>query len=35
MSAIYRALWLYQLKDGKIVRAELFADTAKTLEVVG
>jgi uncharacterized protein len=30
-----RALWLYQLKDGKIVRAELFADTAKTLEAVG
>ena len=26
------ALWLYQLRDGKIVRAELFADTAKTLE---
>jgi uncharacterized protein len=30
-----RALWLYQLRDGKVVRAELFADTAKTLEAVG
>ncbi len=27
-------LWLYELRDGKIVRAELFADTADTLEAI-
>jgi ketosteroid isomerase-like protein len=27
-------LWLYRLRDGKIVRAELFADTASTLDAV-
>jgi ketosteroid isomerase-like protein len=27
-------LWLYQLRDGEIVKAELFADTATTLEAV-
>jgi ketosteroid isomerase-like protein len=30
-----RALWLYKLKDGRIVRAEIFADTARTREAVG
>jgi ketosteroid isomerase-like protein len=27
-------LWLYQLRDGKIAKAELFADTANTLDAV-
>ena len=27
-------LWLYRLRNGRIVRAELFADTANTLEAV-
>ena len=30
-----RALWLYKLKDGRVVRAEIFADTARTREAVG
>jgi len=29
-----RALWLYRLRDGKVVRAEIFPDTADTLEAV-
>jgi uncharacterized protein len=29
-----RVLWLYELQDGKIIRAELFADTADTLEAI-
>jgi ketosteroid isomerase-like protein len=29
------ALWLYQLRDGKIVRAQLYADTASTLQALG
>jgi ketosteroid isomerase-like protein len=29
-----RALWMYQLRDGKITRAEIFADTANTVSVV-
>jgi uncharacterized protein len=29
-----RALWLYRLRDGKIVRAELFVDTANTLDAI-
>jgi ketosteroid isomerase-like protein len=29
-----RVLWLYTLRDGKIIRAELFADTASTLDAV-
>jgi uncharacterized protein len=29
------ALWLYQFRDGKIVRAEIFADTANTLQALG
>jgi uncharacterized protein len=29
------ALWLYKMRDGKIMRAELFADTARTLESIG
>lgn len=29
-----RVLWLYRLRDGKIVRAEIFVDTARTLEAV-
>jgi ketosteroid isomerase-like protein len=27
----WRALWLYRLRDGKVVRAELFIDTARAL----
>jgi ketosteroid isomerase-like protein len=30
-----RALWLYKVKGGKIVRAELFTDTADTLRALG
>jgi uncharacterized protein len=29
-----RALWLYRVRDGKIVRAEVFMDTAKALEAL-
>jgi ketosteroid isomerase-like protein len=29
-----RALWMYRLRDGKIVRAEVFMDTAKALEAL-
>jgi ketosteroid isomerase-like protein len=29
------ALWLYQLRGGKIVRAQLYADTASTLQALG
>lgn len=29
------ALWLYKLRDGKIVRAEIFVDTANTLRALG
>jgi ketosteroid isomerase-like protein len=29
-----RALWLYRVQGSKIVRAEIFADTASTLEAV-
>jgi uncharacterized protein len=29
-----RALWLYRLRNGKVVRAEIFPDTAATLEAV-
>jgi uncharacterized protein len=29
-----RALWMYRLRGGKIVRAEIFVDTADTLEAV-
>jgi uncharacterized protein len=29
-----RALWLYQLQDGKVIRAEIFVDTANTLEAL-
>lgn len=30
-----RALWLYQLKDGALVKAEFYGDTAATLEALG
>src|SRR5918912_405177 len=30
----HRVLWLYELQDGKIIRAQLFADTADTLEPI-
>ena len=30
-----RALWLYQLRDGKVVRAEFFGDTAATVDALG
>jgi ketosteroid isomerase-like protein len=30
----HRVLWLYELQDRKIVRAQLFADTADTLEAI-
>ena len=29
------ALWLYKLRNGKIVRAEIFVDTAGTLRAIG
>jgi ketosteroid isomerase-like protein len=29
-----RALWMYRLRDRKIVRAELFVDTANTLDAI-
>jgi uncharacterized protein len=29
-----RALWMYELSGGKVRRAELFADTAETLEAI-
>jgi uncharacterized protein len=29
-----RAVWLYQLRDGKIVRADFYGDTAATLEAI-
>ncbi len=30
-----RAIWLYQLRDGKIADAESFGDTAQILEALG
>jgi ketosteroid isomerase-like protein len=30
-----RAVWVYQLRDGKVVRAEAFTDTARVLEALG
>jgi uncharacterized protein len=30
-----RVTWLYRLRDGKIVRAEVFSDTAAFLEALG
>jgi uncharacterized protein len=29
-----RALWLYELRDGKLVRAEFYGDTAATLDAI-
>jgi ketosteroid isomerase-like protein len=29
-----RALWMYELSGGKVRRAELFADTAQTVEAI-
>ena len=31
----HRALWIYRLRDGKIVRAQFFGDTAETVEALG
>jgi ketosteroid isomerase-like protein len=30
-----RVMWLYELNDGQITRAEFFGDTARALEAVG
>jgi uncharacterized protein len=30
-----RGLWLYQVRDGKLVRAEFFGDTARAREALG
>ena len=30
-----RAIWIYQLRDGKIADAETFGDTARLLEALG
>jgi ketosteroid isomerase-like protein len=30
-----RSAWIYRLRDGRVVEAELFADTARLLELVG
>jgi uncharacterized protein len=30
-----RAIWIYQLRDGKIADAETFGDTAQVLEALG
>jgi uncharacterized protein len=30
-----RAVWVYQLRDGKVIRAEAFTDTHKVLEALG
>ena len=31
----HRAIWIYQLRDGKIADAETFGDTAQVLEALG
>src|SRR5215212_3345454 len=30
-----QVVWIYQLREGAIIRAEVFADTAATLETLG
>jgi uncharacterized protein len=30
-----RALWLYELRDGRLVRADFYGDTAATLDALG
>jgi ketosteroid isomerase-like protein len=30
-----RAAWIYRLRDGRVVEAELFTDTARLLELLG
>jgi uncharacterized protein len=30
-----RVVWLYRLRDGKVIRGEAFPDTARVLEAIG
>jgi ketosteroid isomerase-like protein len=29
------AVWLYKMRNGQVIRADLFVDTARTLEAIG